>query len=283
VSDVTALVSAGTIPMARIDDAVTRILRAKVIAGLFDAAPPDASALTTVGSASHRQLARQAVRESLVLLKNDGVLPLAKSAHVLVGGPGASDVGVQSGGWTLGWQGITETASQGVLGSTLVAAMQAAATSPGLVTYSWNASNIPAGTTVGVAVLYENPYAEFEGDTNDTSFSNTSSSQNPSGHIIYDGLAGGIVSNLEAAKIPLVLVLVTGRPVRIESYLPHFSAVVAAWLPGTAGEGVADALYGAAPFAGTLSKSWPKDATMLPISSLQPNAAPLFPFGFAFK
>ena len=205
------------------------------------------------------------MHESLVLLKNDGaLLPLSKSAHVVVAGPGANDVGVQSGGWTLGWQGVTEAAASPIGGTTIFAGMQAAASSPGLVTYSWDASAVPSGTSVGVVVLYENPYAEYEGDTDDPNFSNTSTSQDPSGHIIYDGLAAGIVSNMTAAKIPLVLVLVTGRPVRIESYLPGFAAVVAAWLPGSEGEGVADVLYGDAKFSGVLSKSWPRDATTLP-------------------
>jgi beta-glucosidase len=284
IADVKSLVSAGTIPMSRIDDAVTRILRAKVVAGLFAAPAPNAGGLSIVGSAANRQLARKAVQESLVLLKNDNhVLPLSKSAHIVVAAPGANDLGVQSGGWTLGWQGVTGTGASGIAGTTILAGMQAAASSPGLVTYSWDGSTVPAGTSVGVAVLYENPYAEFEGDTDDPSFQNTSASQDPSGQIIYDGLADGIVSRMSSANIPLVLVLVTGRPVRIESYLPHFAAVVAAWLPGSEGEGVADVLYGNAKFSGVLSKSWPRDATALPLSSLQAGANPLFAYGFGLR
>jgi beta-glucosidase len=284
IGDVTTLVGNGTIATSRIDDAVTRILRAKVIAGLFDGPAPNGSALSTVGSAAHRRIARQAVRESLVLLKNDAnVLPLSKTAHVLVAGPGANDVGVQAGGWTLGWQGVTQTAATAIGGTTILTGMQAVASSPGLVTYSWDASSVPVDTSVGVVVLYENPYAEYEGDTNDPSFDNTSASQDPSGHVIYDGLAAGIVSKMESANVPLVLVLVTGRPVRIESYLPHFQGVVAAWLPGSEGEGVADVLYGDSKFSGTLSKSWPRDATVLPISSLQQGADPLFAFGFGLR
>jgi beta-glucosidase len=284
VDDVSALVASGTVPMSRIDDAVTRILRAKVIAGLFEQPEPDGGLLADVGGAAHRQLARQAVRESLVLLKNDGnLLPLSKSASVAVAGPGASDVGVQSGGWTLGWQGVTEASAAPIGGTTILAGMQAAASASNRVTYSWNGSAVPSGTSVGVVVLYENPYAEYEGDTDNPSFDNTSSSQDPAGHVIYDGLAAGIVSNMESAHIPLVLVLVTGRPVRIESYLGQFQAVVAAWLPGSEGEGVADVLYGDADFVGTLSKSWPRDATALPISSLQTGADPLFPYGFGLR
>jgi beta-glucosidase len=281
-SDVNTLVSNATIPMSRIDDAVTRILRAKVVAGLFDT--PAAGALSSVGSAAHRQIARQAVRESLVLLKNDhSLLPLSKSARILVAGPGANDVGVQSGGWTLGWQGVTQNGAAPIGGTTILAGMQQAATAPNLVTYSWNASSVPAGTSVGVVVLYENPYAEYEGDTDDPNFSNSSTAQDPSGHVIYDGLAAGIVANMESANVPLVLVLVTGRPVRIESYLSHFQAVVAGWLPGSEGEGVADVLYGDANFVGKLSKSWPRDSTMLPISSLEAGADPLFANGFGLR
>jgi beta-glucosidase len=281
IADVKALVASGTIPRLRIDDAVSRILRAKLISGLFGAAAPGAGAVQGVGSAAHRVIARQAVRESLVLLKNDqSLLPLSKSAHVVVAGPGANDVGVQSGGWTLGWQGVTQGAASAIGGTTILAGLQGTAASPSLVTYSWDGSTVPAGTTVGVVVLYENPYAEYEGDTDDPSFSNTTAAQNPSGRVIYDGLASGIVSRMEAANVPLVLVLVTGRPVRIESYLPHFGAVVAAWLPGSEGEGVADVLYGDSRFVGKLPKSWPRDATALPISSLQAGADPLFAYGF---
>ena len=288
ISDIESLVAAGTIAQSRIDDAVTRILRAKVMAGLFGAAVPDGSALSTVGSAAHGQVARQAVHESMVLLQNtNNVLPLSKSAHVFMAGPGANDVGVQSGGWTLGWQGVTETAAAGIGGTTILAGMQSTASSPGLVSYVYDGSDFPAGTNVGVVVLYENPYAEYEGDTDDPNFANTSLSQDPSGHIIYDGLASGIVSNMvtsaTAANVPLVLVLVTGRPVRIQSYLSMFSAVVAAWLPGSEGEGVADVLYGDAPFTGKLPKSWPTDTTTLPISSLQTGADPLFAFGFGLS
>jgi beta-glucosidase len=284
ISDIVSLVP-GTIPQARIDDAVTRILRAKVIAGLFGASVPDGGTLSVVGSPANRQVARKAVRESLVLLQNDnGILPLSKSAQIHLAGA-ASDVGVQSGGWTLGWQGVTNittpTSSAGILGGTaLAAAMQSAAASPSLVTYDYAGSSVPAGTNVGVVVLYENPYAEYLGDTDDPNFSNTSSSQNPSGNTIYDSAMAETVSNMEGANIPLVLVLLTGRPIRIQSYLSKFDAVVAAWLPGSEGEGIADVLYGDAEFTGTLPKSWPTDTTTLPISSLQSGADPLFAFGF---
>ncbi len=266
VDDVEALVAAGTIRMPRIDDAVTRILRAKAVAGLFDANAPGAEGLATVGSSAHRRIARRAVQQSLVLLKNDGgVLPLSKSARVVVAGPGADDVGLQSGGWTLGWQGVTGAESAPIGGTTLVAGMRAAASSPALVTYSRDGS-VPRGTSVGVVVLSEPPYAESRGDASDP-----------------DVTGGGVVNAMAGANIPLVLVLVTGRPVRIESYLRRFSAAVVVWLPGSEGEGVADVLYGDAGFSGVLSKSWPLDSTVLPISSLQSGARPLFAYGTGLR
>jgi beta-glucosidase len=278
IADVKALVGDGTIAQTRIDDAVRRILRAKVLAGVFEASAPDPGGLAAVGSDAHRTIARQAVRESLVLLKNDGaVLPLSKSAHVHVAGRGASDLGVQAGGWTLGWQGgagVDAAALGG--GTTILDALRSAAGSSGLVTYSADGKGA-AGAAVGVVVLSENPYAEYYGDTPDPSFDNRSSPA------IYDGTAAATVANMAAAKIPLVLVLLTGRPVRIESLLPKFGAVVAAWLPGSEGAGVADVLYGDANFVGTLSKSWPRDTTILPIAHDQSGYDPLFAYGFGLR
>ncbi len=280
ITDVKALVGNATIPQTRIDDAVRRILRAKVLAGLFDAAPPDGGALATVGSDAHRAVARQAARESLVLLKNDSaLLPLSKSARIHVAGSGGNDLGIQAGGWTLGWQGsagVDAGAFGG--GTTIVEALRNAAASPSLVTYSVDGKGAASsGATVGVVVLSENPYAEYHGDTNDPSFDNASSPT------IYDGTAAATLANMTAAKIPLVLLLLTGRPIRIESLLPKFGAVVAAWLPGSEGAGVADVVYGDANFVGTLSKSWPKDTTALPIVHDQTAYDPLFAYGFGLR
>jgi beta-glucosidase len=270
----------GMIAQSRIDDAVTRILRAKYVAGLFGQATPTSAGLTVVGNAAHLATARKAVQESVVLLQNKNKrLPLAKTAHVVVAGLGGNDMGVQSGGWTLSWQGGKGGA--GIPGSTIFAGMQAAAMSPSLVTYSADGSGAK-GADVGVVVLYENPYAEFCGDVPDPNFTAAAITR-PMYSVcgqIYDGNAATIVSNMKTAGIPLVLVVVSGRPIRIESYLSTFDAVVAAWLPGSAGNGVADALYGTSSYSGLLPKSWPKDSTTLPISSLQSGANPLFAYGF---
>jgi len=270
-----SLVTSGAVPESRLDRSVRRILRVKMRAGLFDAPPPDPAAVAAIGSPAHRAVARQAVRESMVLLQNDGaLLPLPKGARIHVAGPGAADLGIQSGGWTLGWQGLTgvdATAMGG--GTTLVDALRAAATSPDLVTYSADGTGA-AGADLGVVVLHELPYAEYEGDTPDPNFASTASPN------IYDGTAAPLVANMSAAGIPLVLVLVTGRPVRIESILPTFGAVVAAWLPGSEGGGVADVLYGDAPFTGKLSRSWPKDSTVLPITYDETPYDPLYAYGY---
>jgi beta-glucosidase len=247
----------------------------KVRAGLFDTPPPDASAAAKVGSAEHRAVARQAVRESLVLLRNDaGLLPLPKTARVHVAGPGGDDLGIQSGGWTLGWQGGTGVDS-GALGggTTILAAMRAAAASPGLVTYSRDGLGA-SGADVGVVVLHELPYAEYLGDTPDPRLDGGTPSN------VYDGTAAPLVAVMRQAHVPLVALLLTGRPVRMESLLASFDAVVAAWLPGSEGQGVADVLYGDAPFRGRLSRSWPRDATVLPLSYEDPGYDPLFPVGF---
>ncbi|MBV9946491.1 MAG: glycoside hydrolase family 3 protein, partial [Myxococcales bacterium] len=273
----------GMIPQSRIDDAVTRILRAKYVAGLFDQPAPTSAGLSVVGSADHLQLARKAVQESMVLLQNNNKrLPLSKSAHVVVAGLAGNDLGIQAGGWTISWQGAE--GGSGVLGTTILQAMQNAATSSSLVTYSADGTG-GKGADVGVVVLHENPYAEYCGDVTDPNFSSPAVTRpmfSPCG-AVYDGTAATVVSNMKSAGIPLVLVLLSGRPMRVESYLSSFDAVVEAWLPGSAGEGVADLLYGNASFSGVLPKSWPRDSTTLPISSLQSGANPLFAFGFGLK
>ena len=277
-SALVSMVQSGEVPMSRIDDAVRRILRVKLRSGLFDAPPPDEVTAAQVGSAAHRDIARQAVRESLVLLKNDsGLLPLPKGARVHVAGPGGADLGIQSGGWTLAWQGRTGVSPQAMGGGTsILDAMRATASSADLVTYSRDGTGA-AGADVGVVVLHELPYAEFLGDTPNPRF------DNPGSPNVYDGQAAARVGVMRASKVPLVLLLLTGRPVRIESYLPDFDAVVAAWLPGSEGQGVADVLYGDAPFVGRLSRSWPRDSATLPLTLDDVPYNPLFPYGFGLS
>ena len=276
ISDVKAGVASGAIAQSRVDDATRRILRVKILMGLLDAPEPDASGIASVGSSEHRAIAREAVSKSLVLLKNDNAtLPLSKTAHFHIAGLGANDLGIQSGGWTLGWQGkagIDATAMGG--GTTILDAFRSAVASPSTqISYSADGTGAPPGS-IGIVVVHELPYAEMLGDTPDPSLNYVAKTN------IYDGTSAGVIANMTASNIPLVLVVISGRPIRIESLLPKFNAVVAAWLPGSEGAGITDVLFGDKPFTGKLSKSWPKDGTQFPLTHDQPNYAPLFPFGF---
>ena len=245
------LVAEKTVPMERIDDAVTRILRVKFAAGLMakDYSPLAAKDLQAkFGSAEHRAVARQAVRESLVLLKNDkGVLPLAKTAkRIVVAGRGADSPGMQCGGWTISWQG---SANQPVPGSTtILAGIKAVAGKETAVTYAADGSGAE-GADVAVLVVGENPYAEGNGDTATLGLS-------------AQELAP--LAKLKAAGVPVVVVVLSGRPVILGNLREQSDALVAAWLPGSEGAGVADVLFGDAKPVGKLSFPWPKDLSELP-------------------
>lgn len=267
----------GEIPQARLDDAVRRILRVKMRAGLFTAGKPSQRPLggqfERLGSAQHRQVARQAVRESLVLLKNNGgLLPLRPRSRVLVAGDGANDIGKQCGGWTLSWQG-TENTNQDFPGATSIwegirATVEAA---QGQATLSVDGT-FDEKPDVAIVVFGENPYAEWEGDLR---------------HLIYESDKDrDILRRLKAAGIPVVSVFLSGRPLWVNPFLNDSDALVAAWLPGTEGHGIADVLF-AAPdgsvrydFRGKLSFSWPKFATQTVLNHGDAGYDPLFPLGF---
>jgi beta-glucosidase len=242
IANLKALVDEGTVPVARIDDAVTRILRVKAAMGLLDANRPqlaDRKLQSTFGSTGHRMVARQAVRESLVLLKNQGkTLPLKKSvARVHVAGKYADDIGAQCGGWTIDWQGKAGNITTG--GTTLLAAIKKNASN---VTYSADGTGA-GGATVGVVVIGEKPYAEMQGDRKELSLSPE------------DVTA---VENMKAAGIPVVVVLYSGRPMTLGPVFDKADALVAAWLPGTEGDGITDVLFGAYKPKGKLSYNWEK-------------------------
>jgi beta-glucosidase len=244
-NDLKELVNDGSVPQSRIDDAVRRILRVKFAMGLMNerVSPlADRSLQKSFGSAAHRRVARQAVRESLVLLKNDDkVLPLAKRAsRIHVAGEGANDAGVQSGGWTVTWQGKAGQPLPGA--TTILDAMKKEARN---VTYSADGSGAE-GATVGVAVIGEKPYAEMFGDTTDLHFSQSDIA---------------LVKRMKAAGIPVVVVILSGRPLFLEDIMNYADAIVAAWLPGSEGEGVADVLFGDYKPTGKLSYNWPKAAS----------------------
>jgi len=234
----------GRIPMSRIDDAVTRILRVKLAMGMMDARRPelaDPKLAKSFGSPEHRAVARQAVRESLVLLKNDHhVLPLAKNAaRIYVAGKNADDIGNQCGGWTIRWQGQSGDVTKG---TTILTAIRAAVSKNTQVTFAKDGSGA-AGATVGVVIIGETPYAEMMGDRKDL-------------HLADEDVAA--IRNVKKAGVPVVVVLISGRPMFLDNVLSDADAVIAAWLPGSEGAGVADVLFGDYKPTGKLSFTWPR-------------------------
>jgi beta-glucosidase len=222
---------------------VLRILRVKFAMGLMDpkrSQLADRSLQKTFGSPGHRAIARQAVRESLVLLKNEGrALPIAKSvARIHVAGKSADNIGNQCGGWTIDWQGKTGDVTSG--GTTILAAINAAVSKDTEVTYSRDGRGA-AGADMGIVVIGEMPYAEMRGDRPDLNLSQED----------LDTVAA-----VKAAGIPVVTIVISGRPLVLGSALEDSSAVMAAWLPGTEGQGVADVLFGDYKPTGKLSYSW---------------------------
>jgi beta-glucosidase len=260
------LAEKGEVPISRIDDAVLRILRAKFAMGLFDpgrSSLADRTLQKSFGSAEHREVARRAVRQSLVLLKNDRkALPLSKTAkRIHVAGSNANDVGNQCGGWTISWQGESGAPTTG--GTTILAALRAAA-GENRITYARDGLGA-AGADVAVVVVGETPYAEFKGDRDDLSLSRED----------RDAIA-----NVKKAGVPMVLVVVSGRPVILGDAVDAADAVVAAWLPGTEGQGVADVLVGDHKPTGKLPFSWPRSMEQIPINVGDAKYDPLFAYGF---
>ncbi|MFI0897943.1 glycoside hydrolase family 3 N-terminal domain-containing protein [Streptomyces sp. NPDC020983] len=263
VGDLKSDVSSGAVSMDRINDANRRILTKKFQLGLFEHPLTDRSYTSTVGSADHRALARKAVRESQVLLKNDGgVLPLAKSAKVFVAGKSADDIGNQSGGWTISWQGASGATTQG---TTILQGIRSAVNNTSQVTWSKTGDGISSAYDVAVAVIGETPYAEGQGDR--------------TGSMGLDQTDLSVLAKLKASGVPVVTVLVSGRPLDIAAQLPDWKALVAAWLPGTEGNGVSDVLFGDYAPTGKLPMSWMQSASQEPINDGD-GKTPLFPYGY---
>jgi beta-glucosidase len=270
IADLKQLVEEGAVPMARIDDAVTRILRVKFAMGLMDpkrSQLADRSLHKTFGSAEHRLVAREAVRQSLVLLKNrNQVLPLKKTAaRIHVGGKSADDLGNQCGGWTIDWQGKSGDVTPG--GTTVLAAIRQAVGKGTQVTFSKDGTGA-AGATVGVVVIGERPYAEGNGDRTDLALAQED----------VDAVA-----NMKAAGIPVVAILFSGRPMILGGVLDQADAVVAAWLPGTEGEGIADVLFGDFRPTGKLSFAWPRSMAQVARHPGDKEYDPLFAFGYGLS
>ncbi len=259
------LVSEGRVPQARIDDAARRILRAKFIMGLFAHPYGNPNLTAEVGSPAHRQVARECVRQSLVLLKNENhALPFSKALkHLVVTGRGADDLGMQCGGWTISWQGKTGAVTHG--GTTILEAVRQAAGPGTQVTFSPDSSAL-AGADAILVVVGEQPYAEMKGDRADLR------------------LAPEDVELVQRAKqtgARVVTVLLSGRPLIPGNALESSDAFVAAWLPGTEGTGVADVLFGKYKPTGKLPRTWPRSNEQAGCTVNQPGTEkPLFEYGF---
>lgn len=267
-------VKSGKLPMARVDDAVRRILRVKVRLGLFDPARPLEDQAGVLGAPEHRALAREAAAKTLVLLKNNGVLPLKASASVLVAGPGADSLQMQTGGWTLSWQGDGNPNSLFPGATSIYAGLkQAIEAGGGKATLSADGS-FSAKPDVAVVVFGEQPYAEMRGDIRTLEFQ-------PG-----DKQALALLKKLKAAGVPTVSVFLSGRPLWVNPELNQSDAFVAAWLPGSEGAGVADVLIGDAAgkprrdFQGRLSFSWPKTAGQFKLNKGDAGYNPLFALGY---
>jgi len=270
----------GDIPVSRVDEAVRRILRVKFTLGLFEHPMPDTKFQATVRSREHLELAQQAVRESLVLLKNENnVLPLSKDTPVIfIGGEGANDIGLQSGGWTLKWQGQVGNANEG---TTILSGIRAVASADTRIEFNRDgdfsefkvADGNPLIADIGIVVLAEKPYAEGVGDAKDISLTNEEIE---------------LIQVVRKQSNTVVVILLSGRPRVIPDGLPFADAWVAAWLPGTEGGGIADVLFGDYPFEGKTAFSWPRSMDQLPINvnnSMDKTGcdAPLFPLGYGLS
>jgi beta-glucosidase len=255
------LVHEGKVPMDRIDDAVRRILLAKYQFGLFGGRKGSPSLLVAIGSPAHRAVARDCVRKSLVLLQNrNRVLPLSKHAQRIgVTGKGANNLNVQCGGWTIDWQSMNGMQLTGA--TSILDAVRATVSSQTKVIYSRDGRGLE-GCDVVLAVVGENPYAEYKGDRKDLSL---------------DASDRNVIANARKSGAPLVTVLISGRPLLIDSLLKKSDGVIAAWLPGSEGRGVTDVLFGDCKPTGKLPLTWPRTMAQIPT-----NGGPdvQFPFGF---
>ncbi|MEM5948010.1 glycoside hydrolase family 3 N-terminal domain-containing protein [Spirochaetia bacterium 38H-sp] len=257
------LVEEKKIPMSRIDDAVYHILLTKFRLGLFDnpfvvSAPAD-----VVGSAEHRAIAREAVRKSLVVLKNDkSVLPLKRGAKIAVIGSKANDIGIQCGGWTISWQGKSGNITKG---TTILEGLREVAGDSTEIVYHKNLSpSDEIDADVAVVVVGENPYAEMKGDNRSLKLSATDVR---------------LVKTAAEKNIPVALIILSGRPILINEVLDYADAVVAAWLPGTEGAGVADVLMGDFKPVGKLPFAWPRSVSDLPLK-IEDEGKALFPYNY---
>ena len=252
----------GDVSQARIDDAVRRILRVKFKADLFEEPYANRELLNEdlIGSEEHRLIARDAVRKSLVLLKNNnGILPLSRSSKIYVGGSNADDLGSQCGGWTIAWQGKNGNITEG---TTVLEGIESAVFGKGELV------DDPQEADVVVIVLGEDPYAEGRGDNNNLSLS-------------FSDLIE--LDKVKNADKPVLVIMISGRPMMISDHIKNWDAFVAAWLPGTEGAGIADVIFGDYNFTGRLPVTWPKKISQIPINYGDENYDPLYKYGYGLK
>ncbi len=273
-------VKSGRIPEARLDEAVARILRVKLRAGLFESGRPSsrpyAGRYDLLGAPDHRAVAREAVRKSLVLLKNNGgVLPLDPGKRILVAGDGADDIGKQSGGWSITWQGEGNTNADFPNGQSVYGGLKKAIEAAGGEAVLSEAGTFETRPDAAIVVFGENPYAEFQGDRKNLNFD--------------DDRPLAILKRLQEAGVPVISVFLSGRPLYVNPEINASDAFVAAFLPGSEGGGVADVLLrkpdGAVnhDFHGKLSFSWPKSPDQTPLNRGDDGYDPLFPYGYGLS
>ncbi|MBN1383619.1 MAG: glycoside hydrolase family 3 C-terminal domain-containing protein [Elusimicrobia bacterium] len=265
INSLTNLVKTGKIPISRIDDAVRRILTVKFKLGLFENPYCDRNLLKLVGCPEHRTVARECVRQSCVLLENrNKTLPLSKKIkRIHVAGIGANDIGIQCGGWTIEWQGKSGNITQG---TTILGGIRKTVSKETMVTYSVDGTGA-SGASVGIVVLAEKPYAEMKGDKQKLEF--------PQSDI-------NALRNLKQSGIPVIVIVISGRPIPLPGR-NMYDVLVAAWLPGTEGQGIADVIFGDYNPTGKLSHSWPKDMSQVPINYGDKNYKPMYEYGFGLR
>jgi beta-glucosidase len=265
IGTLTEAVEKGDVPLSRIDDAVRRILKVKMAVGLFEQPFGDESLLAEVGSDEHRAVAREAVRKSLVLLKNEhNLLPLSKNlSRILVAGDAANNVGMQCGGWTIDWQGASGAITTG---TNILEAVHQIVGEDTAVEYSVTGEFSADATDIGIVVIGEPPYAEGLGDRGDVTL--------PAADV-------ELINQMRKICQRLVVIMLSGRPLIITPQLEQADAFVLAWLPGTEAAGISDVVFGDFPFTGKLSHTYPRTAEDVPLAALKqhPEGA-LFPLGY---
>jgi beta-glucosidase len=266
ISKLIELVNEGKVSMSRIDDAVRRILTIKFKMDVFNRPYADRSVLGSIDFDQHRELARNCVKRSIVLLKNENhALPLSKSLKkIVVSGSNINDLGAQCGGWTVSWSGQRGKITQG---TTIYDAIKQSVSPSTEVIYSAKGTEA-AGADFGIAVVGEDPYAEYIGDRKDLPLKAS------------DVTA---VNNIKNSGVPLILIIVSGRPMVLSNVIDNCDAIIAAWLPGTEGLGVSDVLFGDYAPTGKLSHTWPRSISQEPINYGDADYDPLFPYGFGLS